>query len=976
MVVVLPGMVAVLPSAYPLKGRPGPCRYTGMPRGQCALVPVLLACGLAAAQPGEGGGGGGGAPIQDGESSRPAAAGRVVGRYDFEERTTNPYPVPRNWSRHQDEPGASPEAPRVPRDGFPAWNQAYLDYSFAYDGEGSLCLPTGGGSTAARVDAGVLPVFPDADYLVSVRVRTNRLRHARARLSAWLLDRAGAVIEPSVMHGELVIAETGWVTTTISLPGRHPDAAFLQLELELLQPRQYARATLGPHQVWPQDIRGAAWFDDLTVAQLPRVSIATGGAANVTVAPDTPRLLTLVRDMTGERIASRVRVYDDLGALVDSAESVVEPGAGWREWSPRVSRFGWYRATLEVMQGPRRVGSTYVDFVWAPGGGAGASGRMNLVLADLPHSVLGALPDLARGAGAAGVTIPVWRASLEPAEVPAEIEAIAPSVARLLGEGRRVTFSLPRAPAGLAARARIDPDDPLSVLSSPGAEWEPMLLPFLDKFGQSVQRWQVGRHRAQPSWLRQDAAGTIASLQARIGRVVPGPRLVIPWPIEIAPPPDLLGERAPGLIALTVPPTARPEGLADVAASWLDAAGEEPKLPPIAGVFATLPEEEFSRRDVAADLLRRVIEFASGFDPVMPGAPPELGLLAPWSVRGERGGQVMPGVGLAVWANLSQRLRGRHVAGLFPVAPGVRCFILAPDAGSSAETTGALVAWREEPSASAAVHAYLGEGRVTAIDLYGNERAVPQVGDGAALTATAPHHLAITDDPVFLEGVDVEFAQFAASFRLEPGFAPCTQEEHEHRILLTNPWPTAVEGKLVIVEPGGYSAASGQRDRGWRITPRVSAFSAGPGETITLPVTIAFSPVEEAGVKDFIAEVELEGGRGRLRMRAPLEIGLDSIRLDLSYRFGPDPAGPDVIVEAMVGNNGTAPVTFEVGAFAPADAGYPRNRASVSGLRPGDTAVRRFGFPGGTAALRGKRITVGVTDIETGARINRSITIE
>lgn len=822
-----------------------------MPRPFRALGVLAAACGAVAAQPG-------GVPTTPAEASRPAAAGRVVGRFDFEERTTNPYSVPRHWSRHQDDPGPTPDAPRVPRAGFPVWNQAYLDYTFACEGEGSLCLPTAGGSTAVRVDAGVLPIFPDADYLISARVRTYRLEHARARLTAWVVDSAGEAVDGSVTHGDLVLAETGWVTTSINLPGHWADAAFLQVELELLQPERYASATLGEHQVWPQDIRGAAWFDDVTVAQLPRVTIATGSAANITTAPDTPRVRTLVRDMTGERITSRVRLYDDLGALVDSSEQPVAPGAGWREWAPRVARFGWYRATLDVMSGSRRVGSSYVDFVYLPKAAAGGSGRLGLIMADLPGAVRDALPDLARGAGAASVTIPVWSESLNPAAIPAEIDGLASNVALLLGDGRRLTFSLPRAPAGLAARVRVDPDDPLSVLSTAEAGWEPMLLPFLDKFGQSVQRWQVGRHRAQPAWLRSDAAGSIVRLQAQIGRVVPGPRLVLPWPLELAPPPHLLGGDAPGLIALTVAPTARPEGMSDVAASWVEAAGPRTGLPPIAAAFLSLPEEEYSRRDVAADLLRRAVEFAGGFDPVLPGAAPELGLISPWTVAG---GRVMPGVGMAVWANLSQRLRGRHVAGLFPVAPGVRCFILAPDAGASAETTGALVAWREAATAAAAIHAYLGDGRVTAIDLYGNERIVPQVDEGAGSAATPPHHLAITDEPVFLEGVDVEFAQLAASFRLEPGFAPCTQEEHEHRILLTNPWGTAVEGKLVIVEPGGYSAAAGQRDRNWRITPRVTRFSAGPHETISIPVTIAFSPVEEAGVRDFVAEVELEGGR-------------------------------------------------------------------------------------------------------------------
>ena len=40
-----------------------------------------------------------------------------------------------------------------------------------------------------------------------------------------------------------------------------PNAAWLVLELELLQPALYAGETLGQRTIHPQDIRGSAWFD-------------------------------------------------------------------------------------------------------------------------------------------------------------------------------------------------------------------------------------------------------------------------------------------------------------------------------------------------------------------------------------------------------------------------------------------------------------------------------------------------------------------------------------------------------------------------------------------------------------------------------------------------------------------------------------------------------------------------------------------
>ena len=109
------------------------------------------------------------------DTQRPAGAGRVVKAFDFEEQEINPLPVPLGWVRAQNDPA-------VPRDrpGFPIWNGAILDYSSrAFGGIGSVKLPTNGGSTSLMLRHGELSIFPNTDYLVSVCIRTERIKHAR-----------------------------------------------------------------------------------------------------------------------------------------------------------------------------------------------------------------------------------------------------------------------------------------------------------------------------------------------------------------------------------------------------------------------------------------------------------------------------------------------------------------------------------------------------------------------------------------------------------------------------------------------------------------------------------------------------------------------------------------------------------------------------------------------------------------------------
>ncbi|MBZ0171017.1 MAG: hypothetical protein K8E66_01420, partial [Phycisphaerales bacterium] len=95
------------------------------------------------------------------------SAERITRRFDFEERDTNPGKLPRFWIRAQHDP------PSRVRPGFPLWNQGHLDYDVSASGAGSVRLPTRGGSASLLLDPGVVTVFPDADYVVTARVRTE-----------------------------------------------------------------------------------------------------------------------------------------------------------------------------------------------------------------------------------------------------------------------------------------------------------------------------------------------------------------------------------------------------------------------------------------------------------------------------------------------------------------------------------------------------------------------------------------------------------------------------------------------------------------------------------------------------------------------------------------------------------------------------------------------------------------------------------
>ena len=233
---------------------------------------------------------------------------RIVERFDFEERSFNLGPVPRYWFRAIHLPGERE------RPGFPNWNESGFDDEHAQEGELSVKLPTRGGSASLRLASGVIGVIPGSIYELRVWVRTEGLTRAKAQMTARYLDEAG---EPTVgIEVSTRALRTGgsWTEASLDLPEAPLEAAWIQIDLELLQPAQL-RSDLSPEAAARQDIDGAAWFDDVRVMQRPRLRASTGSPINVVVAPARPELVFQLQDLTGETLRAELTVTDDSGAV-------------------------------------------------------------------------------------------------------------------------------------------------------------------------------------------------------------------------------------------------------------------------------------------------------------------------------------------------------------------------------------------------------------------------------------------------------------------------------------------------------------------------------------------------------------------------------------------------------------------------------------------------------------------------------------
>ncbi|MCB9846831.1 MAG: hypothetical protein H6814_00310 [Phycisphaeraceae bacterium] len=869
---------------------------------------------------------------------RPEASGRIVRVFDFEEREFNLDPVPMHWIRAHNIPGVRE------RPGFPNWNRSAFSEEYAHSGKESFMLPTSGGSVSARLVSGVLAAIPGSDYQVEAYVRTRGLNVARARVVARLLDADGNPIEGSEGDTGLLASEEGWERVEARLSGDFDNAAWIQIDLEVLQPAQFPRDRyetampfVEPHRVDLEDLSGAAWFDDITVRHIPRLDVASGTPTNLFVAPERPEIRFLLRDLTGDELVGELTLTDESGAVVQRDTISTPAGGGEILWSPEPSGYGWRRAELDIIADGAVLQHGVVSYCWLPPltDLVDEEGWTGLIAEQTPPDRTALLPEIARRVDARAVTLTVWDEWMRTGNTRSIASEIEPAVDGLLDEDRETTFALRDVPAhgeaaSLVGRRLID-------LLGKDRLWEIALDPLVARFGQRVHAWRLGANGDRDIVWTPGVAEALAVSLERLRRYAPTPRWILPVDADQKIDDGLRGEHG---FSVLIPIAAPNEAIAPLVERWTigqrpDAEGEEHDLE---FVLETHPHEWYGLRAGAVALAQRAILAWSA------GAH-HLSLAQPWSHSGKAPGQIDPWPELAVWRTMGDHLRGRTFAGELPIAEGVRAMILVDPTGSRC----AIAAWNEGADAERAViRLHLGDGDITEVDCYGNETPVG-VSDGL-------HTVSLTDSPVFIEGVDPGLVLFQAGFRVEPAMIRSSATLHTVEIVMRNPFPTSIAGRFRVVEP-----------EDWKINPRVHRFSIAPGAEQRFPVEVSFGVGEIAGTKPVTLDVELAAVKSypRITLHTSVEVGLTELVMQPTVLV--DKERDRVLVTVQITNLSDRPQSIEVFVAAP---GRVRKSATVSKLAPGESTIRRLLFHGDAESMRGETIRIGLSEIDGPGRLN------
>ena len=840
---------------------------------------------------------------------------RVIRKFDFEERAAgNLEDTPMDWVK-------------VEGPGLPHYVSGALTTDQAYAGRYAFGMSLNGGSVTYRYPAGRIVAVPGSHFRLGVMTKTAGLTHARAQCTAFFANADGRAIKSSVTRSTASAAQD-WSPLQLDLTAP-ADAASLVIELALLQPNFWQAATPADGGIYEQDITGQCWFDDLTVTQVPRVSVTTAAAGNV-FARSEPVVLDLrVNDRLTRDLIGRLEVRDADGNLAhqQSGNFDLQPDAGDQHARLPLPTLpaGWYRATVAFEGGGTEVGRQSVAFVQLPDdvSAIAPDARFGAIATDLPIQAWDELPRLLPLLGVSQVKLAVWNKSGDFDRL--DRSEFSRLLVRLAERQVHATGCLIAPPPDIAGRGTADLTKLVTV---PTDAWQPKLALMMSRYAGHLDRWQFGddgratEFAADPK-LRAAYVPVLATANALFSPA----DLAMPWPVYADPP-----SPAPAALALDVPPDVLPQHLPLYVNDAIAHGNDRLSL-----TLHPLTADAYGRATQVRDFAQR-IAFAAASGVKRIDLPlPFIERTDPEAVGRE------PADTLLAQRTLLTALAGATYQGRMPLGDDVEALLFDRDGD------GVLVAWTKSPQAKPkSMNVMLGASP-RAVDLNGNVSPVlrPRSQDGTTEVTVGP-------TPSLVIGVDGLLARLRSGFAFDNPMLESSHKPHVRRLRFKNPYPTTLGGRLKLIGPAG-----------WTMTPQTPAFTLAAGEAYDGVVTIDVPYSSLSGNKPVDVAVELDSGAS-FRVPLSLRLGLGDLGVDASaFRDG-----NDIVVQQIITNYATQPADYT--AFA-VFTGAARQERLVRGLQPGQTVIKRYRFP--NAGDGAKRVRSGVREMQGTRSLNEEIAL-
>ncbi len=864
--------------------------------------------------------------LTDTPADRPPIAGRrIVAQFDFNDRPPGfDQPFPPFWKQHR-------------AAGFPFYLEGRYDEKFGHEAAPSFRLQLDGGSLAYRYDERTIAVRTASDYVISGWVRSEGLRNARAYITAYYMDRKGQTIEGTERRSALVGGSgeiTDWQHIFVALPGNVSESRYIGIVLWLTQSRIWRGGPEPLREIVTEDVRAAAWFDDITVYRLPRVALRTARPGQVFDEDERVELQTEISDPDGLNLLARLHVFAADGREILNRRVPIHTEQGDRAESIYLDQLdpGVYYADLLVSTEDNvplvRRSLRFARVLSRVSPPVAAGRRWGVILEDVEPALLAGQRRLLQQLHTEFVKVPVWRArqalagsnraqEIVDRYLEAIIESYAEPIAVLCNDLSHADRVL--AP-GLDSILDLFSEDPLA--------WKPLIASTWSRYAGLTHVWQVG----------QDGDETLAA-DPRLNEILP---VLTREMMPIIGQPQLADvtlanyhqdtPRTADYRSITIPAAIAPDDIH----RYLPPSVEGP--PERIWVTVEGLEDHYPRELRLADLSKRLAEaYFLNLGGVF--------IKAPWQGRIRLlDAQVDPTEDFIVFRTIADVLGGASPVSRTHIDGRARCLVF--DRNGMA----ILFVWDEQAPPEGVEHFVCLSEDAEQVDLWGRRLPVPTVGSRQVVR--------IGPMPTFIVHTPTWLVEFRRQFAVEPMLVEASFKERRCRVVFRNTFHEPISGLLRLTPP-----------ENWEIRPFRLPFSLQPGEQFSQEIEVHFPLNAEAGIKAFAGEFTVDAER-RYRFVEPawFELGLKNLDLNTTiYR-----AGSRAIVRLTLSNLTEQAVSFDGFVIAP---GRQRVNRPFPNILPGQSVTKEFAVEQADS-LRGRKIRVGFNEIEGSYRLwNQLLTV-
>jgi hypothetical protein len=832
---------------------------------------------------------------------------RIVKLFDFNE-PENLGKIPKYWDLFTGE-------------SFPHYADGWFDPAVGREAPPSFYLYLNGRNVAFRYRGIETRIRPTSDYLVVGWIKPHRLRAGRATLTAYYLDHEGLPLAHTQRQGRLVGGDASgdaWHRVEVFLPAGPFEADALGLTLWVEQAQIWDPTPRRPRHIERVDVHAGAWFDDILIYRLPRVTLSTVRPGNTFVEPQVPTLSVTVQDHDGAGLMAAFIVTDAAGREVDRRALTIPVDRQLVE-IPGLAP-GHYKARVVVSAGEHTLVNRQAQFAVLTDlreGSRYSSRAFGVVLDRAERKGSTADLDLIVAAGLGAVKIPLWAGPTErptPAENAETVDALLDGLIRVRVD---VTGVLGRLPPRLAGTAEEYSRSLIDILADPVESWRGFLAETVAPYASVLASWQIGADGDESLATDPRLGDVLAAVRREMLSLTTTPYLTAPVWCDVEPGDEGLPAHR---LSITVPGAIHPEHIASHLAAFedWDQMRVEAYLEPPAGAY---------------DRVARLGYWAAQIVETRHAGADAVYVPQPWRWRPTVDGvTVEPTEEFIVVRTISSLLGDARPDGLLVIGDGVRALIFSRGARS------VLAVWDlQAPPEGRTWEVQLGAAR-RVVDLWGRSQPLER-------TPTGLHRLRLTPTPVFITDVERWLLLFQRQLRLLPASVTFSLATHRHELVLTNPNRSVLMGELNLDVPDT-----------WLVRPRRIEFNVPASSEARYPIELRYSHNETAGEKTVHANVRVSGQRA-YDMRVPLRFELGIPDVDV-WGFA-TVAADRVQIRHAVRNRSDRPLSFRAYAAAP---GRDQQYKVIIGLEPGKTAVEEFRFDA-AADLIGRPVRLSLREV-------------